>query len=155
MSLGNSSVYQTVQATRSGSNWTANIAVLANTTTSDQAYSCKWHGANPYAWIDTGRYFTPATGSKSFYTTEGVFGICARGPTTFADPPDRNGLMAAMFGNAIINAGVFAAREMPHGATLFLTATFTLWFMPRTAFAPHLFWLMKTLPAGRPGLKSR
>jgi len=52
------------------------------------------------------------------YTTEGVYGACARGATQFADPPDRAALMQAAFGSAVVGAGIFAAREMPHGATV-------------------------------------
>src|ERR1017187_9909932 len=61
---------------------------------------------------------TPTVSTPTLYTTEGVYGVCARGATQFADPPDRAALMREAFGSAVVGAGIFAAREMPHGATV-------------------------------------
>jgi 1,4-alpha-glucan branching enzyme len=119
--LGNSAApYQTVAAVQQAdSSWLANINVVQGTTSSIRLVPVAATEATPYAWIDTARYFTPIAGVTAYYTTEGVYGICSLRTTAFADPPDRTGLIQAMYGSAIVNAGVFVAREMPHGATLF------------------------------------
>lgn len=118
VSIGNAAAYQTVAAIQQpDGTWLANLSVAQSTTTSVRLTPVSGTEAKPYSQIDTGRYFTPAAGTAAFFTTEGVFGVTPRGPTTFADPPNRADLMQAMFGNAIVASGVFAAREMPHGAT--------------------------------------
>ncbi len=53
----------------------------------------------------------------TYYTREGVYGVAARGPTAVAEPPSRDAMMRAAFGDRVVQAGVFASREMPHGAT--------------------------------------
>ena len=118
--LGNSSVAaQTVPAVQQpDGSLTVALGLVQDSTTSVRLVPVTGAEAKPYDGIDTGRYFTPAAGITQFFITEGVYGICARGATTFADPPNRQALMGAMFGNAIVAAGVFAARELPHGATL-------------------------------------
>jgi hypothetical protein len=73
----------------------------------------------PYAEIDTKRYFTATASTPKLYTTEGVYGVCARGATQFAEPPDRTALMQTAFGSPVVGAGIFAAREMPHGLAKF------------------------------------
>jgi 1,4-alpha-glucan branching enzyme len=135
VSLGNAGVYQSVAAVKqTDGTWLANLSVPQATTTSVQLLPVNGTEAKPYDQIDTKRYFTPAAGTTAFFTTEGVYGISSRGKTTFADPPDRTGLMQAMFGNAIVGAGIFAAREMPHGATLFNNQVYFV------VHAPHAVW---------------
>jgi 1,4-alpha-glucan branching enzyme len=118
VSLGNGPAYQTVPATlQNDGTWLAMPTLAPNTTTAIDLIPTVGDEPKPYAWIDTSRYFTPTASTGKLYTTEGVYGICARGPTQFANPPDRSALMQAAFGAATGAAG-FAAREMPHGATL-------------------------------------
>ena len=118
-SLGNGPAYDTVRASQqSDGTWEAALPLLLNTTTSVELFPTGGTEPRPYAWIDTTRYFTPTPATAKLYTTEGVYGICARGATKFADPPDRLALMESAFGKAVVAAGIFAAREMPHGATL-------------------------------------
>ena len=94
-------------------------SVALDTTTSVDLIPAIGTEPKPYAWIDTSRYFTPTASTPRLYTTEGVYGVCARAATRFAEPPDRTALMQAAFGSTLVAAGVFAAREIPHGATLF------------------------------------
>jgi 1,4-alpha-glucan branching enzyme len=118
VSLGNGPVYQTVRASpQNDGTWLATPTLAQNTTTAIDLVPTVGTEPKPYAWIDTSRYFTPTASTSRLYTTEGVYGICARGPTRFANPPSRSALMQAAFGAAADAAG-FAAREMPHGATL-------------------------------------
>lgn len=117
VSVGNGPSYETVPATpQLDGTWQATLDLALDTTTSVDLLPAAPE-PKPYDWIDTRRYFTPAASMPALYTTEGVFGVCARGATQFADPPDRAALMQAAFGSAIVGANVFASREMPHGAT--------------------------------------
>ena len=118
VSTGNGPIYETVRATQQGDGtWQAILDLALDTTTAIDLVPAAGTEPKPYAWIDSSRYFTPAANSPTFYTTEGVYGVCARGVTHFADPPSRNALMQAAFGNAVVGTGIFAAREMPQGAT--------------------------------------
>ena len=120
VSTGNGPVYATVRATQQADGtWQATLALALNTTTAIDLLPAAGTEPKPYAWIDTSRYFTPTPNTPTFYTTEGVYGICARGATHFANPPIRKALMQAAFGAAVVGTGIFAAREMPHGATVF------------------------------------
>ena len=119
VSLGNGPVYDKVRASqRPDGTWEAGLRLPLNTTTSVDLLPVAGTEPKPYAWIDTSRYFTPTASTAKLYTTEGVYGVCARSATKFADPPDRVALMQAAFGNAVVATGIFSAREMPHGATL-------------------------------------
>ncbi|HXM23929.1 MAG TPA: alpha-amylase family glycosyl hydrolase [Terriglobales bacterium] len=130
-SLGNGPAYQTVPATlQNDGMWLAVPSLAQDTTTAIDLIPIVGDEPKPYAWIDTSRYFTPTASTSRLYTTEGVYGICERGPTQFANPPDRSALMQAAFGAAAGAAG-FAAREMPHGATVL---TDDLYFV---VYAPH------------------
>jgi 1,4-alpha-glucan branching enzyme len=118
VSTGNGPVYETVPARRQADGtWQAALDLALDTTTAIDLVPAAGAEPTPYAWIDTSRYFTPTAEMAMLYTTEGVYGVCARGPTQFADPPDRQALMQAAFGNAITGAGIFDPRELPHGAT--------------------------------------
>jgi 1,4-alpha-glucan branching enzyme len=119
VSTGNGPAYETVPAAlQPDGTWRAAPNLALDTTTSIDLLPAAGTEPKPYAWIDTSRYFTPTVSTPVFYTTEGVYGVCAGGATQFADPPDRAALMQAAFGSAVVGAGVFAAREMPHGATV-------------------------------------
>jgi 1,4-alpha-glucan branching enzyme len=119
VSIGNAVAYQSVPAVRQpAGNWLANLTVALDTTMSVRLAPVAGTEPTPYAGIDIGRYFTPSAGTLSWFTAEGVYGICSSGPTTFAEPPSRLALMQAMYGNAVAGAEIFLAREMPHGATL-------------------------------------
>jgi len=119
VSIGNGPTYETVAATlQPDGTWQATPDLAQDTTTAIDLVPAVGNEPKPYAWIDTSRYFTPTVSTPTLYTTEGVYGVCARGATQFADPPDRVGLMQAAFGGAVVSTGIFAAREMPHGATV-------------------------------------
>jgi 1,4-alpha-glucan branching enzyme len=120
VSIGNGPPYENVPATRqSDGTWQATPDLAVDTTTAIDLFPAAGAEPKPYAWIDTSRYFTPEASTSALYTTEGVYGVCALRATQFADPPDREALMQAAFGSAVVGAGIFAAREMPHGATVF------------------------------------
>ncbi len=120
VSIGNGPAYETVPATlQLDGTWQVMPSVALDTTTSVDLIPAIGTEPKPYAWIDTSRYFTPTASTPRLYTTEGVYGVCARAATRFAEPPDRTALMQAAFGSTLVAAGVFAAREIPHGATLF------------------------------------
>jgi 1,4-alpha-glucan branching enzyme len=120
VSLGNGPDYETVPAApQPDGTWQATLDVALDTTTSIDLLPSTGAEPKPYDWIDTSRYFTATAGTTRLYTTEGVYGVCAGGATQFADPPDRLSLMQAAFGSAVVGTGIFAAREMPHGATDF------------------------------------
>ena len=119
VSIGNGPPYQTVPATQqSDGTWQATLDLAIATTTAFDLLPAAGSEPTPYAWIDTSRYFTPASAAATLNTTEGVYGVCQRAATQFAEPPSRMVLMQAAFGAAIAGAGIFAAREMPVGATL-------------------------------------
>src|SRR6202158_5058380 len=120
VSVGNGPPYETVPATlQPDGTWQATPDLPMGTTTAIDLLPAVGTEPKPYAWIDTGRYFTPAASTPALYTTEGVYGGCARGATEVPDPPNRAGLMQAAFGGTVVATGIFAAREMPHGATVF------------------------------------
>ncbi|MGO9268217.1 MAG: alpha-amylase family glycosyl hydrolase [Candidatus Binataceae bacterium] len=119
VSIGNGPAYATVPAAlQPDGTWQATLEVALDTTTAIDLLPAVGAEPKPYAWIDISRYFTPTASTPRLHTTEGVYGVCARAATQFADPPDRTALMKAAFGGAIVDAGIFAAREMPHGATV-------------------------------------
>ena len=119
ISIGNGPAYTTVPASRlADGSWTASLTVALNTTTSIVLIPVAGAEPKPYDWIDTSRYFTPAAPNSPLYTTEGVYGVTSRGPTQFAEPESRVALMQSAFGAAVVASGVFAAREMPAGATI-------------------------------------
>lgn len=119
VSLGNGPAYETVPATlQPDGSWQSTPNLAQDTTTAIDLIPTVGIEPKPYAWIDTSRYFTPTAATPTLYTTEGVYGVCARGPTQFADPPNRVALMQAAFGSSVVSTGIFAAREMPHGATI-------------------------------------
>jgi 1,4-alpha-glucan branching enzyme len=135
VSIGNALSYQSVSPVQQPSgSWIANFSAMLDTRMSVRLKPASGTEAKPYDWIDDGRYFTPAAGKISFFTTEGVYGVSSRGATTFADPPDRTALMVAMFGNAVVGSGIFLAREMPHGATLLNGEVYFV------VHAPHAVW---------------
>jgi 1,4-alpha-glucan branching enzyme len=119
VSIGNGPVYANAPATlQPDGTYQATLDLALNIKTAIDLVPTSGSEPKPYDWIDTSRYFTPASGVAMLYTTEGVYGVCARGPTQFAEPPSRTALMQAMFGPAVAGAGIFAGREMPHGATI-------------------------------------
>jgi len=119
VSLGNGPAYQTVPATlQPNGSWQAGLDLALDTTTAIDLIPAAGAEPKPYPWLDTSRYCTPSAATQTLYTTEGVYGVCSRGATRFADPPDRAALMKAAFGSALVDTGIFAARELPHGATI-------------------------------------
>ncbi|MGD1095057.1 MAG: alpha-amylase family glycosyl hydrolase, partial [Bryobacteraceae bacterium] len=111
--------YATVPAGRlPDGSWNAVLTVALDTTTSIVLIPATGSEPKPYDWIDTSRYFTPAASHPLLYTTEEVYGVTSRGPTRFADPPNRLALMQSAFGPAVVASGIFVSREMPLGATI-------------------------------------
>jgi 1,4-alpha-glucan branching enzyme len=119
LAIGNGVPYATVPATRGvDQNWKALLTVAQATTTSLRLVPVGTAERTPYAWIDTGRYFTPPGTAVTYYTTEGVFGVTTRGTTALAEPPSRKVLMESAFGAAVVASQVFGPDELPHGATI-------------------------------------
>lgn len=119
ISVGNGPPYATVPANRmAGGTWQAALALPVDTTASITLVPPSGVETRPYDAIDTRRYFTAAAGTGFLYTTEGVYGVTSRGPTTFAEPSSRPALMEAAFGAPVASSGVFRPGEMPHGATI-------------------------------------
>ena len=146
--IGNSTAYQTVAATlQLDGTWQAPLDLAIETTTAIDLSPCSGNEPNPFPVIDTSRYFTPVDSTSCLYTTEGVYGVCARGGTDFADPPSRTALMQAAFGPAVAGAGIFAAREMPYGATLLGGDVFFVVFAPHTVCATLII-VNETAPGG-------
>jgi 1,4-alpha-glucan branching enzyme len=148
VATGNSTPYQSIAAIAGvGNRWTATLTVAQTTTTSIQLIPAAGSEPTPYAWIDTSRYFTPPASSATYYTTEGVYGLAARGSTTFAEPPSRTALMQAAFGSAIVGAGIFGSREMPHGATTVNGQVYVVVHAPHAVWA-SLILVNETAPTG-------
>lgn len=119
VSLGSSAVYETVTATlQPNGRYEASVSFANGLRTWLRLIPAGNSEPKPYDWIDTARYFAPTTQLATWYTTEGVYGLCAKGPTVFGNPPNRKTLMQAAFGAAIASGGVFGGNEMPHGATI-------------------------------------
>jgi 1,4-alpha-glucan branching enzyme len=118
--LGNSTVpYQSTLANLAGGIWSAPLDLLDATTTCIRLSPVGAKERIPYPWIDIGRYLTPTAAGVTYKTTEGVFGIATVGTTNFAEFPfARSALMEAAFGAASVGAGVFGAKELPHGAVM-------------------------------------
>ncbi len=135
VSIGNSRPYQTVEARlKANGAWSADLQLAQDMKHAVRVRPKAGAEPVPYAWIDTARYFTPTAENRAFYTHEGVYGISAHSEMPFADPPDRAALMRAAFGDAIAAAGIFDAREMPHGATLLGPDVYFV------VHAPHAVW---------------
>lgn len=118
LSLGNAGPYQTLAAAAgAGGSWTVVLPVAQGITTAFRLLPTNGSEPQPYAWIDTARYFVPAPTPTTWYTTEGVFGVTEQGPTVFAEPASRRTLMQAAFGPDIASRGIFGPQELPHGAT--------------------------------------
>lgn len=119
VALGNGTAFQTVPAARQeNGEWLARFQAALEVRMSLRFVPAAGAEPRPYAWIDTGRYFTPAADTCDFFATEGVYGLCSRGGTVFAEPGDRLSWMRAAFGDAVASAGIFGEDELPHGATL-------------------------------------
>ena len=147
-SLGNGPAYETAAASlQPDGTWLAKVNLAQNTTTSIRLLPSAGTEPKPYDWIDTGRYFTPKPGATAFFTTEGMYGICARGKTPFADPAGRGALMQAAFGGALVQANVFGPKELPHGATPVGTDVFFVVHAPH-AIQASLILVDETAPGG-------
>jgi 1,4-alpha-glucan branching enzyme len=146
VSVGNGPAYETIAARQQpDGTWQAALDLAIQTTTSIVLLPAAGKEPTPYAWINISRYFTPAATDTRFFTTEGVFGVCASGPTHFAEPASRTVLMQAAFGAPVVNAGVFAAREMPQGVTMVGGQTFFVVHAPH-AISASLVLVVETAP---------
>lgn len=136
IAIGNAAAYATASAEPfADGTWTATVPVVDGSTSSIRFFPVAGGEPTPYPRIDTGRYFTPTAGVARYFTAEGIFGITSRGPVTLADPPSRTALMRAAFGAAIVQSGVFAAGEMPHGATRMDANEYFVVHAPHAAWA--------------------
>ncbi|MGA2256521.1 MAG: alpha-amylase family glycosyl hydrolase [Thermoguttaceae bacterium] len=137
LAIGNSVPYATLPTARGAEqNWKASIPVAQSTTTSVRLSPVGATERTPYAWIDTGRYFTPSASAPTYFTTEGVFGVTTRGKTAFAEPPPgRQALMASAFGPAVVASGVFGTGELPHGATIVGDQVYFVVHAPHAVYA--------------------
>lgn len=148
VSLGNGPVYTTVAAAQQpDGRWLALPPVANDTTTAFDLVPVHGTEPKPYDWIDTSRYFTPDHAMASLFTTEGVYGVCSRRSTSFAEPPNRASLMGAAFGSAVVASGVFASREMPAGATVLGTDVYFVVHAPHAVCA-SLILVDKTAAGG-------
>jgi 1,4-alpha-glucan branching enzyme len=150
VSIGNAVAYQSVPAVQQpAGTWLANLTAALDTQMSVRLAPVAGPEPVPYAGIDIGRYSTPSAQTPAWFTAEGVYGICSSGPTIFAEPPSRMALMQAMFGNAVAGSGTFAAREMPHGATLLNDQVYFVVHAPH-AVQSTLILVNENGPAGVP-----
>ncbi len=150
LGFGNAQAYQAVAATRRpDGTYCAQVTVALNTKTFVQLVPTIGQEPKLYDGLDTGRYFTPVAPGETYFTTEGVYGICRRGPTLFADPPDRGALMRAAFGDAVVGASVFDTHEMPLGATLLNGDVYFVVHAPHSV-SSVLILVNENAPAGPP-----
>ena len=135
--LGNSTVpYKSTPASLANNIWSAPLSLLDATTTCVRLAAVGAKERTPYDWIDIGRYLSPGGPGVTYKTTEGVFGIATIGTTNFAEPPlARSALMQAVFGAAIVNAGVFGPNELPHGAVIVGSETYFVLHAPHAVCA--------------------
>jgi 1,4-alpha-glucan branching enzyme len=147
VSLGNGPVYDTQAAKQQADgSWQARFQLLSDTITAFDLRPAANPEPKPYDWIDTSRYYN-ATGVPVIYTAEGVYGLNAKGPTRWAEPASRADVMRAVYGNAVVAAGVFAARELPHGATIVGNQTYFVVHAPHAAYA-RLILVNEQAPGG-------
>jgi 1,4-alpha-glucan branching enzyme len=140
VSIGKGPVYDTQPANQTATgDWEVSLSLALDTTTAFDLHPSAGPEPRPYAWIDTSRYFTPAASTPVLYTAEGVYGVTSLGPTTWQNPSSRNSLMEAIYGHPVVNANVFASREMPHGATIFNGAMYFVVHAPHAVRAALIF----------------
>ena len=134
--VGRAGKHETVAATLSPDGlWRATLNVVPTVPNWVQLHCTAGDEPKPYDWIDAKRSFTPPAAAASFFTAEGVYGVTALGPVSFAEPPSRTALMKAAFGDAVAGAGIFDAREMPHGPTRVGTDVYFVLHAPHAASA--------------------
>ena len=110
---------ETVQAAQQpDGTWLATLDVNLNIATTFTLIAANGVESIPYCQLVTSRIYSVTATTTKLYAAEGIYGLCERGPAQFGEPPSRSALMAAAFGGPVANAGIFQAREMPHGATL-------------------------------------
>ena len=135
VSMGNGPAYLTVAAAQQADGtWQATAGMALDTTTAIVLQPATGSEPKPYDQILTSRFFTPSS-SATLHTTEGVYGVCTGGATQFSEPPSRSALMQAAFGTAVVNAGIFASREMPAGATIVGTDVYFVVHAPHAVSA--------------------
>src|SRR5580700_1448875 len=110
---------ETVQATQQpDGSWLATLDVNLNTATTFALIPANGVESIPYSQLAASRIYSVTASTTKLYAAEGIYGLCERGPAQFGEPATRSALMAAAFGDAVVNAGIFQAREMPQGAVL-------------------------------------
>jgi 1,4-alpha-glucan branching enzyme len=77
--------------------------------------------SRPDGPLDFRRGIMSTAGTTTLHTLDGVGGVSASPPGRFmdADSSLRQSLMASVYGQSIVNAGVFDPWEMPHGSNKF------------------------------------
>lgn len=118
--LGSASTYLTAPAEKTpDGTWQASLKVAPGLKTSVRLVPASGPEYRLYDWVDTARFFVPPASPVTVTTTEGVYGIAQGSPTPFEEvnPANRQTLMRAAFGTAMVSANVFDSQEMPHGVT--------------------------------------
>src|ERR1700733_4361299 len=146
---------ETVQAAQQpDGTWLAILDVDLNTATTFTLIPANGVESIPYAQLVTSRIYSVTASTTKLYAAEGIYGLCERGPAQFGEPPSRSALMAAAFGGPVANAGIFQAREMPHGATPLGDQVYFVVHAPHAVCAT-LIMRVGTARAGRTGNKGR
>lgn len=128
--VGSADAHQTVAAPLAADHiWTANIGVFAGV----PFWTALVGESRPDGPLNFRRGVISNGANVTLHTIDGVGGVSANAPGGFQDvaPDLRQSLMQAVYGNAIVAAGVFDPWEMPHGAN---TLKDTAYFVVR---APH------------------
>ena len=149
VSVGSNPSYQTVPAVQQpDGTWLATPDVQLGIETSFNLIPAGGTESKPYDGLDTSRKYTPTAATPTIYAVEGIYGLCARGPAHFAEPPSRIALMEAAFGGPVAHGGIFDGHELPHGATLLESDVYFVVHAPHAVCAT----LILAVPNGAGGL---
>lgn len=116
--IGQAAAHQTLPATRADDGtWVAQLETFP----AIPFWAVLVGESRPDGPLDFRRGILSTPGTSSLHTIDGVGGVSASAPGAFVDADSnlRRSLMAAVYGQAIVNAGVFDPWEMPHGSNKF------------------------------------
>jgi 1,4-alpha-glucan branching enzyme len=101
--------------------------------------------SRPDGPLDFRRGIMSTPGTTTLHTIDGVGGVSASQPGSFVDATSnlRQSLMTAVYGQNIVNAGVFDPWEMPHGSNKFQGQAY---FVVRAPHAVNCSVLLMTSP---------
>jgi 1,4-alpha-glucan branching enzyme len=122
LGVGNAPAHQTVSAPRVADGTPATTWIARLDTFPGVPFWATLAGeSRPDGPLDFRRGIMSGPGITTLHTVDGIGGVGASPPGGFvdADPQLRQSLMAAVYGQNIVNAGVFDPWEMPHGANKF------------------------------------